>query len=111
VLTKTGKQLAQTAPLFAALGDETRLSLLVQLGEGRLCSITQLAQARPQTRQAIRKHLHILENVQLIRSVRRGRENLFKIEPKTIEAVAQSLTAISAQWDNAMARLKDFVEE
>jgi DNA-binding transcriptional ArsR family regulator len=102
---------AQNAPLFAALGDPTRLTLLLQLGEGGLCSITQLAEGRPQTRQAIRKHLQVLEGAQLIRGVRRGRQHLFQIEPKTLELAAQSLTAISRQWDDALARLKAFVED
>ncbi len=98
-------------PLFAALGDETRLSLLLQLGEGNLCSITELSEGRPQTRQAIRKHLEILESVALIRGVRRGRENLFQLEPKTLETATQSLAAISRQWEDALLRLKSFVEE
>ena len=108
--TKSVKQLMKNAPLFAALGDETRLSLLLQLGEGGLCSITQLAEGRPQTRQAIRKHLQVLQEVNLIRGVRRGRENLFQIAPNTVDAAAQTLVAISRQWDDALHRLKSFVE-
>ena len=109
--TKIGKQLVKQVPLFAALGDETRLSLLLQLGEGRLCSITQLSEGRPQTRQAIRKHLQILESVSLVRGVRQGRENLFQLEPKALQTAAQSLEAIAQQWDDALHRLKAFVEE
>ena len=102
--------LTENAPLFAALGDSTRLDLLLQLGEGGLCSITQLAEGRAQSRQAIRKHLQVLEGVQLIRGVRRGRPPLFQIEPQTIAIAAQSLIAIAHQWDDALSRLKSFVE-
>ena len=109
--TSEATALTQNAPLFAALGDPTRLALLLQLGEGGLCSITQLAEGRPQTRQAIRKHLQILEGVRLISGIRRGREHLFQVEPKTMEIAAQSLTAISRQWDDALLRLKAFVEQ
>ncbi len=108
---QTWNQFAKNASLFAALGDETRLSLLLQLGEGNLASITQLSEGRPQTRQAIRKHLQILEDAYLVRGVRRGRENLFQVEPKTIEAASQSLEAIAKQWGDALARLKAFVEQ
>jgi DNA-binding transcriptional ArsR family regulator len=104
------KRLAKNAPLFAALGDETRLTLLVRLGEGSLCSIMSLTQGQSLTRQAIRKHLKILEDVGLVRGVKRGRENLFQIDPQAIKNAAQSLDAISRQWDDALLRLKSFVE-
>jgi DNA-binding transcriptional ArsR family regulator len=109
--TSTAQAFAENAPLFAALGDPTRLELLLQLGENGLCSVTQLAEGRPQTRQAIRKHLQVLESVQLVSGARRGREHLFRIEPRSIEIAAQSLTAISRQWDDALLRLKNFVED
>lgn len=104
------RQLNKDARLFAALGDATRLSLLLQLGEGELCSITQLARGHSQTRQAVRKHLQILEQAQLVRGVKRGRENLFRLEPQALNQAAQKLAAIAEQWDQALLRLKDFVE-
>ncbi|MCC9600942.1 metalloregulator ArsR/SmtB family transcription factor [Stieleria sp. JC731] len=107
---KIAKQIASQADVFSALGDPTRLSLLCQLGEGSLYSITQLAEGRPQTRQSIRKHLQILESVRLVTATRRGREQLFQIEPKAIRSAAQSLEAIGRQWEDALGRLKDFVE-
>ena len=109
--TNAAKQLTKKAPVFAALGDETRLSLLLQLGEGSLLSITQLAEGRPQSRQAITKHLHILEEVELVSAIRRGREQLFQLQPQSLEAAVQSLEAISRQWDAALNRLKSFVED
>ncbi|GAA5505238.1 hypothetical protein [Novipirellula caenicola] len=109
--TKVAKHIAAQADLFSALGDPTRLSLLFQLGEGCACSITQLAEGRPQTRQAIRKHLQILEGVELVTAVRRGREQLFRVEPKAIQSAAQTLDAIGRQWEDALDRLKVFVEK
>jgi len=97
--------------LFAALGDEVRLALLTKLGDGILLSITQLSGGSTITRQAITKHLRVLQNTGLVRSIRRGRENLFQIEPKPLKEVGDSLHAISRQWDEALSRLKSFVED
>lgn len=108
--TKISKQLATQANLFSALGDPTRLSLLLQLGEGCTSSLTQLAEGRPQTRQAIRKHLRVLEDVELVTTMRRGREQLFRVEPNTIKSAARSLHAIGRQWEDALSRLKSFID-
>lgn len=102
--------LKRQAPVFAALGDETRLSLLSQLGADGLSSISQLSAGRSQTRQAIRKHLLVLEQAQLVRSVRRGRENQFQVDFDTVIAAGQSLQAISDQWGQALSRLKQLAE-
>src|ERR1035438_4404071 len=69
------------APVFAALGDETRLSLVAKLCGGRPCSISQLTRGSKLTRQAIAKHLRVLESVGIVRSVRRGRESRFEFDP------------------------------
>jgi len=97
--------------LFAALGDETRLTLLTRLGRAPLLSIRRLTQGSTLTRQAVTKHLRILEDAGLICGVRRGRENLFRIEPNSLEKAREALDAISRQWDQALARLKSFVEK
>jgi DNA-binding transcriptional ArsR family regulator len=104
-------QLSRNAPLFAALGDKTRLTLLMKLGDGAPLSITCLAEGSTLTRQAITKHLRILEAAGLVRGVRRGRENLFQIKPKSLEEAKDALDVISRQWDLALARLKSFVED
>jgi DNA-binding transcriptional ArsR family regulator len=104
-------KLRRAAPLFAALGDETRLTLLVKLGDGRLLSITELAAGSPLTRQAITKHLRVLETAGLVRAHRRGRESLFQVRPARLAEARRSLEAISQQWDDALARLKAFVQE
>jgi len=104
-------QLRGKAPLFSALGDETRLKLLVKLGSGSLLSITRLAEDSALSRQAITKHLRVLQQAGLVRGVRRGRENLFELERDRLDEARRALDIISRQWDRALARLKSFVEE
>ncbi len=104
-------KLRRNAPLFAALGDDTRLTLLVKLGDGQLLSITRLTEGSTFTRQAITKHLRILEDAGLVRGVRRGRESLFQLEIKSLGEARDALDTISRQWDHALARLKSFVED
>ena len=99
------------APVFAALGDETRLSLVVKLCGGQPRSISQLTEGSRLTRQAITKHLRILESVGLVHAVRAGRESLFELDPKPLEEMKQYLDLVSEQWDQALARLKSFVED
>ena len=98
------------APVFAALGDPTRLSLLITLSDGRTRSITTLSAQTKLTRQAVTKHLHVLENAGLVSSVRSGRESHFAFEPEPVAAARSYLDQVSAQWDEALARLRSFVE-
>jgi DNA-binding transcriptional ArsR family regulator len=99
------------AEIFAALGDETRLSLIAKLAGGEPCSISQLTEGSPISRQAITKHLRVLEAVGLVRSLKAGRENLFELDPDPIEDLRDYLNLISKQWDQALVRLTNFVEE
>src|ERR1019366_5031989 len=99
------------APVFAALGDETRLALVAKLCGGRPYSISELTQGSKLTRQAITKHLRVLESVGIVHSVRRGRESRFEFDPQPIEGIKQYLDSVSEQWDRALSRLKSFVEE
>ncbi len=99
------------APVFAALGDRTRLALVAKLSRGELHSISQLTQGSRLTRQAITKHLRVLEHAGMARSIRRGRESLFAFDPEPIEEAKSYLASVSEQWDQALARLKMFVEE
>ena len=98
-------------PLFSALGDDTRLRLLLQLGEGPLLSISRLTEGSKMTRQAITKHLRILEDAGLVKAVRQGRESLFQLEPKSLRDARDALDRISRQWDHALVQLKSFVED
>ena len=98
------------APVFAALGDETRLWLVAQLCGGQPRSISQLTAGSRLTRQAITKHLRVLERAELVHSVRTGRESLFEFHPAPIDRIRSYLDLVSEQWDQALSRLKSFVE-
>ena len=99
------------ASVFAALGDETRLSVLARLSRGEPQSIARLTAGTKLTRQAVTKHLRVLEGAGVVRSVRVGRESLFELEPRSIEEVRQYLDEVSRQWDDALARLKSHLGE
>ena len=99
-----------SAPVFAALGDKTRLDLVVRLCSGGPLSIARLTAGAEVTRQAITKHLNILAGAGLVRDIRVGRERLWEVETRQLEAARRSLGNISNQWDDALARLKLAVE-
>ena len=98
------------APLFAALGDETRLRLLVRLASSGPESIARLSAKSAVSRQAITKHLDVLSKAGLVRDHRRGRERIWQLEPKRLANAHDYLDRISRQWDDALDRLKRFVE-
>ena len=105
-----GGSTRQAAPVFAALGDTTRLALVRRLSVDGPLSITRLSEGSGMTRQAITRHLHSLERVGLVRETRQGREHVFSLDLKRLEVAREYLDHVSAQWDAAAARLKAFVE-
>ena len=98
------------ASVFAALGDETRLALVTRLARGHPCSISQLTRGSKLTRQAISKHLRVLQRAGMVRSIRTGRENRFQFRAQPVVEVREYLDFVSEQWDQALSRLKSFVE-
>jgi DNA-binding transcriptional ArsR family regulator len=104
-------QLKDRAAVFAALGDETRLSLVGKLSKGEPQSISRLAEGSALTRQAVTKHLRVLEGAGVVHSVRAGRESLFAFRPEPLRELRSYLERVSGQWDDALARLKSFVEK
>jgi DNA-binding transcriptional ArsR family regulator len=103
--------LTRAAPVFAALGDPTRLRVVSRLcSEGPL-SIAQLSEGSKVTRQAITKHLYVLHDAGLTRDRRHGRERIWELEPARLQAAQSYLDQISANWDAALGRLRAFVEE
>jgi DNA-binding transcriptional ArsR family regulator len=103
--------LAQTAPVFAALGDETRLRLVERLVREGPLSITRLTDGSDVTRQAVSKHLRVLAGAGLAQGVRQGREQVWQLQPKPLDAARRSLERIAQRWDAALARLRAFVED
>jgi DNA-binding transcriptional ArsR family regulator len=102
--------LQKSAPVFAALGDETRLRLIALLCAGGALSIAQLTAGTDITRQAVTKHLHVLADAGLVRDLRQGRERLWEFEPSRLDEARRSLETIAQQWDRALGRLKSMLE-
>jgi DNA-binding transcriptional ArsR family regulator len=98
------------AVVFAALGDRTRLALLTKLSDGKPRSIAGLAADTDITRQAVTKHLHVLESAGLVTSSRSGRESQFAFRPEPINQLRAYLDDVANQWDDALKRLRVFVE-
>jgi DNA-binding transcriptional ArsR family regulator len=102
--------LSNSAPIFAALGDETRLRLIAVLCAGGAVSIAQLTSGTEITRQAVTKHLQVLAEAGLVRNIKVGRERLWEFEPTQLEEARRSLDVIAQQWDRALEKLKRVVE-
>ena len=98
------------APIFAALGDPTRLAILARLSDGSERSISALSSGGGLTRQAVSKHLGVLARVGLVEASRVGRESRFRYRPGGLEQARTYLETVSAQWDEALGRLKRMVE-
>lgn len=113
-----GGPLKDEALVFAALGDETRLALVGKLCGGESQSISQLteliagrAKGSRLTRQAITKHLRVLEKVGIVRCVSAGRESMFEFNPAPVREMKEYLDFVSAMWEEALGRLKVLVEK
>ena len=104
-------QLRSLSTVFAALGDETRLGVLSNLARGEPHSISRLTTDTKLSRQAVTKHLRVLQRAGVVRGLRSGRENQFELRLKPVEDIRTFLEEISGQWENALARLKLLVED
>ena len=104
-------KLTDVAPVFAALGDGTRLSIITRLCTSGPQSIVQLTEGMSVSRQAITKHLHALADVGLVRSTREGRAQIYELQPKRLARARRYLDQISDRWDEAIDRLRRLVEQ
>jgi DNA-binding transcriptional ArsR family regulator len=104
-------KVTEAVPVFAALADATRLSLIGRLSVDGPLSITRLSEGTGVTRQAITRHLYALGDAGLVRNARRGRERVWELDLKRLEKAQRYLDQIAAQWDAAADRLKAFVED
>jgi DNA-binding transcriptional ArsR family regulator len=100
----------QAAPVFAALGDETRLRLVIRLSREGPLSISRLAAGSSVTRQAVSKHLKVLAGAGIASGSKRGREQVWELQSRPLLTVREYLDDLSAQWDEALGRLKRMVE-
>jgi DNA-binding transcriptional ArsR family regulator len=101
----------RSAPLFAALGDPKRLWLVARLCDDGPMSIVHLTAGSHVTRQAVTKHLHVMERAGLVRSRRRGRESVWQLDQRSIARARRYFDTISRQWEEKLARLRAFVED
>lgn len=97
-------------PVFAALGDATRIELVTRLSDGRSQSIAELTGGLDLTRQGVTKHLRVLQKAGIVNSNRVGRESHYTFSPNSIDQVRSYLETVSRQWDDALSRLQSFVE-
>lgn len=102
---------SNAAPVFAALGDETRLAIVARLGSEGPLSIARLTEGTDITRQAVAKHLRVLEGAGVVAGARAGRESVWQLKKKRIEDARSHLDTISRQWDDTLDRLRAFVED
>jgi DNA-binding transcriptional ArsR family regulator len=99
------------ADVFFALGDRTRLSVVKKLSGGGASSATSLSEGAKVTRQAIVKHLQVLEGAGLVTHEKRGREVLYALDARRLDEARAFIDGISAGWDRAIERLRRMVEE
>jgi DNA-binding transcriptional ArsR family regulator len=109
-VSKAASKRAKTAPVFAALGDETRLLIVARLCHEGPLAIVRLTEGSNVSRQAITKHLNALSKAGLVRSERTGRERIWKLEVNQFAQAGRYLEQISQEWDEALLRLRAFVE-
>jgi DNA-binding transcriptional ArsR family regulator len=107
---KAFAKIVGAASVFAALGDETRLRLVSRLSHDGPRSISNLTAGFAMTRQAIAKHLRVMESAGIVRSHHQGRESVWQLEGKRLAEARLHLQTISTQWDQTLDRLKRFVE-
>jgi DNA-binding transcriptional ArsR family regulator len=99
------------SPLFAALGDQTRLRLLDRLCDEGPSSITRLSAGLAVTRQSVSKHLCVMEAAGLVSAQKQGREQIFHLETRRLAVARAQLDQLSRQWDRRLERLRDLVED
>ena len=104
-------RLRDAAPLFAALGDPTRLGLVALLSAGGPASIADLSASVEVSRQAVTKHLQVLEGAGLVHGFRDGRQHIWELEPERLADAHEFLDRIGAEWDAALERLERFLDK
>jgi DNA-binding transcriptional ArsR family regulator len=107
---QSSKVLLGAAPIFAALGDATRLKLVARLCDAGPLATARLAEGASVSRQAVSKHLEALQRAGVVRSGRAGRERIWRLETRRLAEIHYYLEQISSQWDAALLRLRAVVE-
>lgn len=97
--------------VFAALGDPTRRAILDLLGGGEAVTASRLADRLPVSRQAIAKHLSILEQAGLVVSQQAGRDVRYVVEGNRLEETSQWMSDRAAVWDRRLAAIRKLAEQ
>ncbi|WP_053203833.1 ArsR/SmtB family transcription factor [Jiangella muralis] len=97
--------------VLVALAEPTRRQLLDLLAERGEASASTLAQALPVTRQAVVKHLAVLDDAGLVSSRRAGREVRYRTRPERLAAAARDLSELATAWETRLATIKRLAEE
>jgi DNA-binding transcriptional ArsR family regulator len=108
---RTKAALRASVPVFAALGDETRVAVVQRLCARGPASLAELSAGAGVTRQAITKHLRVLEDAGLVEGSRQGRASMWELKLDRLEEARRALDAIAQQWDAALERLRAMVED
>ncbi|MFJ2753541.1 ArsR/SmtB family transcription factor [Streptomyces sp. NPDC087297] len=96
--------------LWSAMGDPTRrrmIDLLLADGQG---TATTLSAHLPVTRQAVTKHLAVLDRVGLVRSSPSGREKRYRVDEAQLARAVAQLNAVGEMWDARLRRIKSLAE-
>jgi len=101
---------AEDDALWAAFADPTRRRVLEALLEEGEATTTSLAEGLPITRQAVAKHLVVLNRVGLVAGQRQGREVRYAVQPERLDDAADSMARVAAQWDRRLSRIKRLAE-
>jgi DNA-binding transcriptional ArsR family regulator len=101
---------AEDDALWAAVADPTRRRVLDALLEHGEASTTRLADGLPVTRQAVAKHLAVLNRVGLVAGRQRGREVRYAVRAERLDDAAEAMARVAAQWDRRLARIKRLAE-
>ncbi|MFI4991545.1 MAG: ArsR/SmtB family transcription factor [Solirubrobacterales bacterium] len=101
---------AEEDALWSAVADPTRRRVLEALLEQGEATTTKLAEGLPVTRQAVAKHLVVLNRVGLVAGERRGREVRYAVRPERLDVAAESMARVAARWDRRLARIKQLAE-
>jgi DNA-binding transcriptional ArsR family regulator len=105
------RKIEDAAHVFSALGDATRLGLVQRLSaEGPLSGVA-LTEGSGVTRQAVAKHLRALSDAGLVRDHRDGRARIFELDARRLSDARRAIDRLSAQWDEALLRLRELVED
>jgi DNA-binding transcriptional ArsR family regulator len=105
------KALGRSVLVFAALGDATRLAVVERLCDHGPASVTTLSEGAEVSRQAISRHLQVLEEAGLVTNKRVGRESIWELRPERLDDARRALDLISREWDARIERLARLVED